>query len=291
MSDVFVILVNYNGIKDTLACIDSILATQLKESSIIVIDNASEKDETIEVRNRFPGVITIRSEINGGFAAGNNIGIQYALEHEADYILLLNNDTVIANDMISLLLRGCDDKTVTVPKMLYYFDPNKIWYGGGEINRWTGNAVHSLLNQKDLPQSGRFCTFATGCCIMIKASVFNKIGLLDEKYFMYSEDVDFSIRLLSNGIRIQYVSEAKLWHKVGSSSGGELSPFSTYYITRNRLGLIKNNRNFFHFTAYWYSLITRYIRMFQTEDKDVKLAFRKGINDSRKGCWGKTYRR
>lgn len=289
MNSVFVILVNYNGLRDTLACIDSILSAQHEESTIIVVDNSSKEDETLEIKNRFPGVITIRSEINGGFAAGNNIGIKYALEHGADYILLLNNDTVIAPDMISLLLSRCDDNTVTVPKMLYYSDPNKIWYGGGEINRWTGNAVHCCLNEKDLPQTDRFCTFATGCCIMLKADIFRRIGLLAEKYFMYFEDVDFSLRLLSNGIRIQYMPQSKLWHKVGSSSGGEMSPFSAYYNTRNRLNFIRDNRNFFHLTAFWYSIITRYVRMFQTKDKDVKEAFQKGLHDYRKGYWGKTY--
>lgn len=291
MSVLFVILVNYNGIDDTLDCIASILSAGLDEYSIIVVDNASKKDETIEIRDKFPGVVTIRNEINGGFSTGNNIGIRYALAHGADYVMLLNNDTVIAPDMISLLSASCNDDVITVPKMFYYFQPDKIWYGGGEINRWTGNVKHCCFNQVNVLQNRRFCTFATGCCMMIKADIFNRIGLLDERYFMYSEDVDFSIRLLNGGIKIEYIPQAELWHKAGSSSGGKLSPFSTYYITRNRLGLIKNYRYFFHWTAYWYSLITRYIRMFQTRDKDVKEAFKKGINDSRMGCWRKTYER
>lgn len=289
MNGIFVILVNYNGINDTLDCINSILATQLEGVSIVVVDNASDKDETIEIKNKYPNVITIRSTVNGGFSAGNNIGIKYALEHGATYIMLLNNDTIIAPDMISLLLTYCNDKTITVPKMLYYSEKEKVWYGGGEINRWTGTAVHCDLNRKEVPQSRRFCTFATGCCMMIKADIFTTIGLLNENYFMYSEDVDFCIRLLNYGIRIEYIPQAKLWHKVGASSGGEMSPFSTYYGTRNRLNLIRENRSFFHKTAYWYCLITRYIRMIQAKDKMVKRAFLKAIDDHRKGLWGQTY--
>lgn len=289
MNGIFVILVNYNGINDTLDCIKSILATQREGVSIVVVDNASDKDETIEVKNKYPNVITIRSTVNGGFSGGNNIGIKYALEHGATYIMLLNNDTIIAPDMISLLLNYCNDKTITVPKMLYYSEKEKVWYGGGEINRWTGTAVHCGMNKKEVPQSRRFCTFATGCCMMIKADIFTTIGLLNENYFMYSEDVDFCIRLLNYGIKIEYIPQAKLWHKVGASSGGEMSPFSTYYGTRNRLSLIRENKSFFHKTAYWYSLITRYIRMMQAKDKMVKRAFLKAIDDHRKGKWGQTY--
>lgn len=289
MNKVFVILVNYNGLNDTLECIKSILSTQFKEITIVVVDNASTEDETIEIKEKYPDVVTLRSEINGGFSAGNNIGIKYALEHGAAYIMLLNNDTVIAPDMISLLLDGCNENTITVPKMYYYWDQEKIWYGGGEINKWTGNAVHCCLNQKQEQQSRRLCTFATGCCMMVKADIFARVGLLDESYFMYFEDVDFCIRILSAGIRILYVPEARLWHKVGSSSGGEMSPFNAYYCTRNRLNLIRNNRRFFHWTAYWYSLITRYIRMIQSKDKIVKKAFLKGISDYRRGCIGQTY--
>lgn len=286
MNNISIILVNYNGIKDTLDCISSILKAGLEENSIIVVDNASRVDETTGIKKKFPDVITLRSEVNGGFAAGNNLGIRYALEHGSDYIMLLNNDTVIAENMVSLLIAGCDATTITVPKMLYYSEPDIVWYGGGEIDRWTGNAVHCLLKEKDVEQKSRFCTFATGCCIMVKADVFRRIGLLDDKFFMYSEDVDFCIRLSENGIRIKYIPQAKLWHKVGSSSGGEMSPFNTYYVTRNRLNLIKLHRSYFHWIAYWYSLITRYIRMFQAEGI-TKITLDKAIKDHRNGVWGR----
>lgn len=278
---VAVIIVNFNGVNDTIECINSLFRSKLNDTlEIIVVDNASKTDEALRIKEKYPNICTIRSDVNGGFSAGNNIGIKYALEKGADYIMLLNNDTVIAPDMISFLLRYCEDSVVAVPKMLYYSEPDKIWYGGGRINRWTGNAVHLRMNEKDdKSEDNRFCSFATGCCMMFKSETLKTLGLLNEHYFMYFEDVEFCVRMASKSIRILYVPDAKLWHKVGSSSGGNCSPFSTYYITRNRLNCIKENKKFFHFTSYWFSLITRYVRMLQYKNLDVKQALRKGLKD------------
>jgi GT2 family glycosyltransferase len=131
------------------------------------------------------------------------------------------------------------------------------------------------------------CTFASGCCMMIKANTFKVVGLLDEDYFMYCEDTEFCIRLLKNGIRIKYIPTAKLWHKVSQSTGGSDSAFSTYYMTRNRLNYIKKYCNEFSWTAYPFSLLTRYIRMITCKDKKKKQAFRQGIHDHIKAVTGK----
>ena len=267
--------------QDTIECIDSLCKSEVDATlEIIVVDNASKDDETLIIKDKYPNTITIKSNVNGGFSAGNNIGIKYALENGADYIMLLNNDTVIAPDMISLLLRYCENNVVTVPKMLYYSAPDIIWYGGGEINRWTGNAIHLRMNETDdVPEGNYICTFATGCCMMFKSETLKELGFLNESYFMYFEDVELCVRMECKNIRINYIPDAKLWHKVGTSSGGSCSPFSTYYITRNRLNCLKQYKMFFHFTAYWFSLLTRYIRMLQSKNIDVKKAFKKGIKD------------
>lgn len=286
---VAVILVDYNGLKDTIECIESIEKSTVP-SQIILVDNASVENDARTISQQFPEVKTIRSELNGGFSAGNNLGIRWALEQEYEYIALLNNDTVVAPNMLELLCQYVSETSVSAPKMLYYSKPETIWYGGGKINRKTGNAEHYYMNQEDPgDKTVRKCDFATGCCIMIPSSVFRKVGLLDERFFMYCEDSDFCLRLKENGIGINYVPAAKLWHKVSQSTGGDESAFSIYYMTRNRILYIKDHKKEFRPTALAYTVVTRIIRMIQmmVKGKPEWKAFRKGIRDGIRGVTGK----
>lgn len=284
-----VILVDYNGYEDTIECIESIEKSTV-QSQIVIVDNASKENEAKEIMNEFPEVKAIRAETNGGFSAGNNIGIRWALEQGYEYIVLLNNDTVIDPNMLELLCQNASDTTVSVPKMLYFSKPDIVWYGGGFINRKTGNAEHSYMNQKDpygtLVQE---CDFATGCCLMIPSSIFRKVGLLDEKFFMYCEDTEFCLRLKENGIGINYVPTAKLWHKISQSTGGDESAFSIYYMTRNRILCIKEHRKEFAKKALAFTVGTRLIRMIQMRisGKPEWRAFKKGIHDGIKGVTGR----
>lgn len=288
---VAVILVNYNGIKDTIECIKSLQhSDSYNEIKIIVVDNASKVNQCKEINDQFPDVVTIRSEVNGGFSAGNNIGIKWALENQYGYIMMLNNDTVVAPDMIKFLKQKCDAETVVAPKMLYFSKPDIIWYGGGTINKKTGNAEHYNMNSTDKHDvKSSECTFATGCCIMLKSETINKVGLLNEDYFMYCEDTDYCIRLQKVGIKILYVSSAKLWHKISASTGGDESAFSIYYMTRNRIEVIKKYKDYFDFTALPFTIISRKIRRNQMKKKDNPSwkAFDKGIKDGINGVSGK----
>lgn len=283
--NIAVVLVNYNGLSDTLDCIGS-LGDSAIPLKIIVIDNASKNDETDFIRDKYPDVKTFRLEQNLGFAGGNNVGIKWALENDYDYIALLNNDTVIDSKLFENLLAEANGNTVVAPYMYYHGSPKDLWYGGGNLNRWTGNAKH-IYTFSEKPFE---CTLVTGCCFMAHRSIWEKVGMLDDSYFMYNEDADYSIRLMQNGIRLKVVPQAKLWHKVGKSSGGETSPFSCYYITRNRLHLLKTYRNFFKLTAYPFTILTRYLwilRMLKAGKKNSAKAFMQGIKDFKKGLMGK----
>lgn len=278
MNECCAILVNYNGYNDTIECIESIEKSSILVD-VIIVDNASagnEYDMLIEKYALYKNVHVIRSSENRGFSAGNNIGIKYAMENGYEYIVLLNNDTVVEANMFESLISNAKDNIVTTPLMYYYSNPKCIWFGGGRISRLTGNG-HSI--NKGLIDNGNIykdimqCTFATGCCLAIKTSVFNQIGLLDETYFMYCEDTDFCIRLQQANIKINLVPTAKLWHKVSQSTGGEHSPFSIYYITRNRLHYVKKYRRFLGYTAYIISIITRLIRYIQYLFRNNELAY------------------
>ena len=271
---VAVIIVNYNGIEDTREAIESVLKQQVK-TQIIVVDNASEGYEAEKLEKEYPKIKVIGSKNNLGFAGGNNLGIDYALEKGYEYILLLNNDTVIHKDMIRYLLSEAGENIVSVPAMYFFSDPGILWYGGGSINKWTGNVSHLVLTKKQK------CSFATGCCMLIHKNILERVGKMDENYFMYCEDIDYSVRLNQAGIKIQYVPEAKLWHKVGKASGGNESAFSLYYVSRNRFACIKKFRGYFRGTAFPYALLTRIIRMFQLMQKGRKewRAYYKAIAD------------
>lgn len=276
-----VVIVNYNGIADTLECIDSLKRSDnFKDISIIVVDNNSNNNEAERIREGYNFVTVISSNSNKGFAGGNNLGIKYALKNGFQYVLLLNNDTVIAHDMISILASNCLNKEIVVPIMYYFSNPDFIWYGGGTIDKHKGNGIHLHSNEKDMGKlKANVCTFSTGCCMLIPSIIFEEIGLLDEKSFMYCEDMEFCIRLDLNNIKIKFLPEAKLWHKVGVASGGESSPFSTYYLTRNRLNYVRQYRNYFAITAYPFSLLSRIIRMIFNKDPEVRKAFYFAIYD------------
>lgn len=292
MNKLAIILVNYNGINDTLECINSILNSEYSNIivEIIVIDNCSTRDDLSMFNVYGNNVILIKNEINSGFSGANNIGIDYAIKNNFDYVLLLNNDTIIDKDMIDKLLSNSDTNTVTVPLMLYYNDRNRIWYAGGNISKWTGNNIHWYLNEilENVFLEDRYCSFATGCCIMLPVNVIKKIGKLEEDYFMYCEDTEYSIRMRINNIKILFVSDAKLWHKVSNSTGGTLSAFSIYYCTRNRFDYINKYKKYFKPTAFLFSLLSRCVRLIEYKlNGDVKWkAFYWGIKDYIKGKTG-----
>ena len=283
---VAVILINYNGIEDTVECIDSVKKSN-EPADIIVVDNSSRENQADKLQQTYDDIVVLKSIKNCGFSGGNNIGIKYALEKGYMYIVLLNNDTIIAENMIEFLMREADEKTITTPTMFYYSTPELVWYGGGQINRRTGNASHNteLSEVKKDPYN---VTFATGCCMLFHREIFNKIGLLDESYFMYCEDTEICLRAQNMGITIKYVPKAKLWHKISSSTGSDESAFSIYYMTRNRLYIIKNYKTYFNWTAFYYTMVSRYIRMWQyrIKGKNGWKAFAKAINDYRKGIVG-----
>lgn len=129
----------------------------------------------------------------------------------------MNNDTIVDEQMLEILHDKANSRTVTIPKMFYFSNPNTIWYAGGEIDFKLGIIRHIGLDKEDDTNysAERTCSYATGCCVMIHKDVFKKVGFLDESYFMYGEDADYSIRLIKSGIDILLLPDAKLWHKVG----------------------------------------------------------------------------
>ena len=255
MPKVFVSVVNYNGKAITTSCLESLDKVSVKglELNVVVVDNGS-KDlfEIKETYTNFKPTI-IRSEYNLGFSGGQNLGIKHALENGADYVAILNNDVLLSEDFIVELLKTFVEKKdcgLVSPKIYFAkgheFHKDKyseselgkvIWYAGGKMDWKNLLAFHRGVDEVDMGQYDNFgeTEFASGCCEMIKREVFEKVGLFDEKYFLYYEDNDLSQRAKKAGFTIYYQPKAKLWHLNAGSTGGSGSTLQDYYITRNRL--------------------------------------------------------
>lgn len=227
MIPIYIILVNYNGYNDTIECINSIKKIKNINYKIIVVDNASTDNSVHLFRKNevCKDCIIIESKSNLGFAGGNNLGIQLALDNGARYILLINNDTLVNPNFLYYMVTTFerDEKIGVVGcKINYYPETNKIWFGGGYINWFKFLGEHIGMREEDNGNydKQREIDFMTGCCMLIKREVFENVGLLSHEYFMYFEDVDFCVKVRNSGYKIWYNPKAVIYHKVGYSSGG-----------------------------------------------------------------------
>ncbi len=240
---VAIILVNYNGSSDTIDCIKSLSSMREVEYEIIVVDNCSTDDsiDKLKQSQKEYSFTLLQAEQNNGFSYGNNIGIKYA--KNADFYLLINNDTVVTTDFLKKLIAEFHKNPkcgVTTPKILYYSQPNKIWYAGGSFDQRTARSEHNHYNQNNNinEKSSQKVTFASGCCLCVSRNTIEKVGLLNEDFFLYEEDAEFCYRITEAGLEIVYIPDSVIFHKV-SASTGQGSPMSQYYTVRNKYSLIR----------------------------------------------------
>jgi hypothetical protein len=230
---VYIILVNWNGKKDTLECLSSLRKVEYDNTRIVVVDNASTDGSVDAIRSEFSSVEILTNTVNLRFAGGNNAGIRHALEHGAHYVLLLNNDTIVDTMFLDELIRTAErDSGVGMvgAKVLYYSYPQRIWFAGGKIHWWSAWVAHDGIREEDRGQhdTERDVDYITGCCLLARRSVIEQIGMLDEHFFMYGEDVDWGLRAQRAGYRLRVQPKAKIWHKVSSSAGGHYSWFKNW---------------------------------------------------------------
>lgn len=250
-----IVILNFNNAKDTIECLKSIRANSQFDAEIktFIIDNCSRNEDIKLLKINLTNETLIENKINQGYAEGNNIGIKLALKNGCGYILLLNNDVILAKDFLKQLIkiiRINSQIQILSPKI--YFAPGYefhktrykqkdlgrvIWYAGGIIDWQNILPSHRGVNEVDMGQYDETTKtdFATGCCILVNKEVFNHIDLFDKRYFLYWEDIDFCERAKRQGYKIFYTGKAYLWHKNASSSGGAGAKTSIYYQTRNRL--------------------------------------------------------
>jgi len=236
-----VVTVTYNSGEVLLPFLRCVFEQTHRDFILFVVDNASS-DATLRLLHECGDerLRLIRNADNRGVAAANNQGIRAAIGAGCASVLLINNDTEFEPRLFSLLVEGLSkyDAEMICPKMMYFDEPNRIWAAGGKFQPWLGyRTAHFGANEIDAGQHDRtrHITYVPTCCVLIKTIVFEKIGLMDERYFVYLDDVDFMYRAMKNGVSLIYMSEATLLHKVGRLTGGEDSPFTHRYCTRNRV--------------------------------------------------------
>lgn len=214
------IVLNWNGWRDTVACLDALKECTYPRFQVIVVDNGSTDDSVAKIRSAHPDILLLQSEENLGFAGGNNIGIRYALAHGAEYIWLLNNDTTPAPDALSALVAKAlgDARIGAVSSICYYADsPATVQaWAGSRVNLWMG---HGRISTE--PHVDDWFHTLNGTSVLIARAAVEDAGLLDEGFFLYWEDTEFCLRLRKKGWRIAAAADSRILHKVNASTGGD----------------------------------------------------------------------
>jgi GT2 family glycosyltransferase len=240
-----IVVVNYRGREDTLECLRSLTFLTYPQRRVYLIDQASEDGTPYAVRTQFPEVTVIKNPVNNGFAGGNNLGIRRALNEGADYVFLLNNDTTVAPDLLERLREGAEgdnDPGIVGPLVLLSEQPEIVWAAGGQMGpRGESRLLGEGMPLTEAERREWSPDFIVGCGMLVKRAVFEKVGLFDERYFLYYEEADFCAAARHAGFGIATVNTARMWHKVSRSAGTD-SRRTLYYMRRNALLYLRRYR-------------------------------------------------
>lgn len=299
MKKVIAVIVNWNNYEDTLVCLNSLKQLNISgyRFSVIIVDNGSTNNSAILIKKAHPWVDLIKTKKNLGYSGGNNIGIRTALNQGADCIWLLNNDTVAEINALTALNNFQDETVGLVGCKIYFaagheyhrdrYKPNErgrvIWFAGGVVDWLNMYTSHRGVDQIDYGQYNLVeqTSFITGCSMFVRSEVLQKIGMLDEKFYLYLEDFDFCQRARAAGYKLIYDPNSIIWHVNAGSSGGAGNPMHEYYLTRNRLLI-----------GMRYAPLRTKIALFREGWKFVfsgSLIKRKAVFDALRQRWGNQY--
>ncbi|OGG26786.1 hypothetical protein A2960_01285 [Candidatus Gottesmanbacteria bacterium RIFCSPLOWO2_01_FULL_39_12b] len=272
MKKIFLVILNFNGKEDTVKCLKTIHLLEDKSYYLntLIVDNGSRTDEITGLKSflndpvnkknfHFKNILLIENQKNLGFAAGNNVGIRYALNHEAEYVLLLNNDTKVEMNFLKNLVILDLPLSSPIVKFREFKDKPKLIFDlGGYVNWWTGRTYHlnAYLDEIKRFKSDKYLEvdYVAGCCMLVKKEVFERIGLLDQKYFIYFEDVDFCVTAKKYGYKVAVDPKGEIYHKLG----GSMDRWSNRAIFHNLLGnfiFITKHMGLRRITGYTYLLL------------------------------------
>lgn len=288
---VYIIILNWNGYKDTITCLESILQLEYSNYKVVICDNDSSDNSVSKIiewskhkpikidyleyaqglekpltNHKFSNIVLIETGNNLGFAGGNNIGIKYALlDQNCQYVWILNNDTIVdSKSLKSLVIRTEQDKDIGIcgSRLLDYHDSSKVQaWGGAKYNVWSGTVKHigygkSAQEYPDIEMIEKSMTYVIGASMLVSRNFLEKIGLMNEKYFLYYEEIDWATRA-KGYYKMAYSHDSIVYHKEGGSTDGRrdsCSYIADYHAKKSRL--------IFTITYYPLSLPLIYIRMF-----------------------------
>lgn len=264
---VFIIILNYNGKNIIKQCLNSIFQMDYPKFEVVIVDNNSD-DGSLELAKRFfPKAHFIKNEKNIGFAAGNNVGIRFALEKMADYVFLFNNDAIIKRGTLLKLVNAAenDKNTGITGPVIFKGNTDDIWFAGGEIKWLTMKAIHKIpkVNPSEFQKVPFKTQYVSGCAMLIKKEVFKRTGLLSEDFFLYYEDVDFCIQAKKKGFHSVIVPGAEILHFENSEQNNKSK---TYWLVISGLIFFKKNTPIFLKPWMYFYLFLRK----QKNKKDLK---------------------
>jgi GT2 family glycosyltransferase len=294
---IYIVILNTNRREDTLACLASLSESTYQNIRIIVLDNNSTDGSVEAIRADFPDVYIINLVENLGYAGNNNVGIEEALNQGADWVMVLNEDTILNSDCLAELIKvGNSDPQIGIlgPIVYHHDEPNVIQSAGGLLGKnW--ESIHLGKNEVDWGQFAKphLVEWISGCAILVRASAIKRAGMLDKDYFIYWEETEWCIRIGRTGWKIVNVPQAKIWHK-GVQRDYQPKPSFTYYGTRNHLlTLSKHNApiaaKVFTWLQLWRTLLSWSIRPKWREKREHRNAMWKGIIDFIQHRWGQMH--
>jgi GT2 family glycosyltransferase len=250
---VFLLVLTYNGKDLVLDCLETVMKSDYPNLHVVVIDNGGSDGTPVAVDEAWGDrVHVLRLFPNIKFSRANNAGIEYALEHGADYVMLLNDDTLIAEDMISEVVAAAEaDPGVGMagPKIYYHKPEDQIWFAGGRIHLSRGTTEHIGIRERD---EGQYDTAAemdyiTGCALLVRRDVIEQIGVLDPMYKAYYEDTDWSMRASRAGWKLLYVPSGRVWHRISAATGGQLTAYKIWHKLRSGFIFLSRYGRWYHF--------------------------------------------
>ena len=245
-----IIILNWNNAPDTLECLKSVFQLSYDNFQVLVVDNGSEDDSVARIRSSYPDVEILETGSNLGYAEGNNIGIRQAMQAKTDYIFVLNNDTLVASNMLTELVEFAEARPEVgmVGPLMYCTDPADTLFSTGGFIDWRNGETRnrsmfqpqSAGKNSEQPESVHYIA---GCGVLVRRGLIEIAGVLDTEYYLNFEDVEWGVRAWRYGFEVWYVPQAIMWHKI-SATLGQASPANTYYMTRNALLFFWRNAPF-----------------------------------------------